>query len=405
MTADCVENCPADGEGEAHNVYSSIPFINACSSAAPTVTTPPSSPRPRVLDVFCVPLLLNSRFAGRGTAASPRPRQSPIGLSDVPPRHARELAQANELVRRTAQLLRMAHAAVAEFMLEHPADHGALSSPLFLHKRHAPIWLMPDVTALKADCSASFITFPQCALGAPTQKYTRLLVSPPLAPALHCLPISAASTKRTYTLRGGSKTSASWTSRLHAAYPPDFNFFIARILGILHQSRFRATDTPLDTAATLPADAPTPPPAPKPCAAAATPEPAAEAALPSPPPTAERDRRPQPPAPLRRSLGDYPLRSREPSALLALRARNDKPTWGSGTGCVFAINEVSTDPRTRKQAMAQDRIGWGAAERAEIANHAASKIWTTIDRSEVPAGKSLVRLIWVYKRKGIGVLQ
>eukprot|EP00965_Chrysotila_dentata_P001705 56914-Pleurochrysis_carterae.AAC.1 len=72
-------------------------------------------------------------------------------------------------------LLRSAHAAGAEFILEHPADRGALSSSIFLHKRHAPVWLMPDIQALKADCSASLITFPQCALGAPTQKFTSLL--------------------------------------------------------------------------------------------------------------------------------------------------------------------------------------------------------------------------------------
>eukprot|EP00965_Chrysotila_dentata_P058379 1936132-Pleurochrysis_carterae.AAC.1 len=46
---------------------------------------------------------------------------------------------------------------------------------------------MPDIQELKADCSASLITFPQCALGALTQKYTSLLVSPVLAPTLQSL--------------------------------------------------------------------------------------------------------------------------------------------------------------------------------------------------------------------------
>eukprot|EP00965_Chrysotila_dentata_P071119 2350457-Pleurochrysis_carterae.AAC.1 len=54
--------------------------------------------------------------------------------------------------------------------------------------------------------------------------------------------------------------------------------------------------------------------------------------------------------------------------------------------------------------MAEDRIGWGTAERAEIANHASNGSWTTIDRSQVPAGRSFVRLIWVYKRKRSGAL-
>eukprot|EP00965_Chrysotila_dentata_P024752 820657-Pleurochrysis_carterae.AAC.8 len=55
--------------------------------------------------------------------------------------------------------------------------------------------------------------------------------------------------------------------------------------------------------------------------------------------------------------------------------------------------------------MAEDRVGWGSAERAEIANHPSNKSWTTIDRSEVPADWSLVRLIWVYKRKRNGTMK
>eukprot|EP00965_Chrysotila_dentata_P075984 2511214-Pleurochrysis_carterae.AAC.1 len=111
------------------------------------------------------------------------------------------------------------------------------------------------------------------------------------------------------------------------------------------------------------------------------------------------------PTPFKRTLGDYPLRSRASAALLATRARTDKPRWGRGTGCAFAVSHISDSPRTRKQAMAEDRVGWGSAERAEIANHQNNKSWTTIDRSEVPAGRSLVRLIWVYKRKRNGTMK
>eukprot|EP00965_Chrysotila_dentata_P043023 1428543-Pleurochrysis_carterae.AAC.1 len=52
--------------------------------------------------------------------------------------------------------------------------------------------------------------------------------------------------------------------------------------------------------------------------------------------------------------------------------------------------------------MAEDSEGWSAAERAEIANHESNGSWTLIDRSELPPGRSLVRLIWVYKRKRNG---
>eukprot|EP00965_Chrysotila_dentata_P183898 6072083-Pleurochrysis_carterae.AAC.1 len=90
-----------------------------------------------------------------------------MGLPDVPDRHARELNDANELVRRTVRLLRAARESGAEYILEHPADRGAIDSPM--HKRHAPLWLMPTVRALNTDHQATLITFPQCALGADTQ--------------------------------------------------------------------------------------------------------------------------------------------------------------------------------------------------------------------------------------------
>eukprot|EP00965_Chrysotila_dentata_P137972 4563561-Pleurochrysis_carterae.AAC.1 len=64
------------------------------------------------------------------------------------------------------------------------------------------------------------------------------------------------------------------------------------------------------------------------------------------------------------------------------KASSVKPRWGRATGCAFAVSHASPDPRTRKQAMADDHVGWCAAERAEIANHAANRSWVYVDRSE-----------------------
>eukprot|EP00965_Chrysotila_dentata_P087688 2895032-Pleurochrysis_carterae.AAC.1 len=55
--------------------------------------------------------------------------------------------------------------------------------------------------------------------------------------------------------------------------------------------------------------------------------------------------------------------------------------------------------------MAEDRIGWGSAERSEIDNHAKNGSWTLVDRSDVPSDRAIVRLIWVYKRKRSGALK
>eukprot|EP00965_Chrysotila_dentata_P136364 4509643-Pleurochrysis_carterae.AAC.2 len=89
-------------------------------------------------------------------------------------------------------------------MLEHSADRGHLSSPLFMHARHGPIWLLPCIADLHARDSCTLITFPQCALGARAQKYTTILCTPGLQPALGRL-ASLTCTHRTHaSLVGGS---------------------------------------------------------------------------------------------------------------------------------------------------------------------------------------------------------
>ena len=55
--------------------------------------------------------------------------------------------------------------------------------------------------------------------------------------------------------------------------------------------------------------------------------------------------------------------------------------------------------------MKRDSEGWTKSEKVELANHAANKSWTLIDRTAVPRGRRLVRLIWVYKVKRSGALK
>ena len=42
------------------------------------------------------------------------------------------------------------------------------------------------------------------------------------------------------------------------------------------------------------------------------------------------------------------------------------------------------------------------AERKELENHKSNSSWTTISASEVPAGRRIHKLIWVYKLKPDG---
>eukprot|EP00965_Chrysotila_dentata_P030523 1016077-Pleurochrysis_carterae.AAC.1 len=150
-----------------------------------------------------------------------------MGLADVPPSHRRELDQANLLVERTATLLRAARDTGAEYILEHPADRGHISSPLYLHKRHGPLWAVPIIADLRARHSCTYITFPQCALGAPVQKYTTFMCTPGLQFALERL-ASLTCTHRTHDDNvGGSLDGDNWRSASHSAYPPDLNMIIA----------------------------------------------------------------------------------------------------------------------------------------------------------------------------------
>eukprot|EP00965_Chrysotila_dentata_P123918 4096319-Pleurochrysis_carterae.AAC.1 len=82
----------------------------------------------------------------------------------------------------------------------------------------------------------------------------------------------------------------------------------------------------------------------------------------APPPTATDVRAghsPTTPAPthFQRSLGSFNLRSSRPTALLVTRRHRKFDAVSDAVrahGCAFAASSVSTDPRTRKQAMAED---------------------------------------------------
>eukprot|EP00965_Chrysotila_dentata_P027733 921908-Pleurochrysis_carterae.AAC.1 len=166
LTADCVDNCTKDGGGHAHDILINSVYerlLQRCADGyyMAVFASPP-----------CSSFSVSRFFKGENSVDG-----GPPPVRDLPPTHARELAESNEIIRRTAALLRTARDAGAEFILEHPADRGASNSPVYLHGRHAPLWLMPDITAVKADSGAVLVTFPQYALGATAQKYTSLLCS------------------------------------------------------------------------------------------------------------------------------------------------------------------------------------------------------------------------------------
>lgn len=63
------------------------------------------------------------------------------------------------------------------------------------------------------------------------------------------------------------------------------------------------------------------------------------------------------------------------------------------------------DPKTQTEAYAHDETGWKASEAKELQNHESNGSWEYIDASQLPRGRRLVKLIWVYKIKRDGTLK
>eukprot|EP00965_Chrysotila_dentata_P129530 4282410-Pleurochrysis_carterae.AAC.1 len=81
-----------------------------------------------------------------------------------------------------------------------------------------------------------------------------------------------------------------------------------------------------------------------------------------------------------RGLGAYPLRNRTPAALLTVRnSRQPFGERGERQGSALVASMTSFEPKSRKQALRDDRVGWTTAERAEIENHSSNGSWELID--------------------------
>ena len=168
-----------------------------------------------------------SRFieakGGRG-APRVRSRTHVRGLPNVNPKHRKELTLANSIVARTVAILTAGHLVGTQWILENPADRGdPANHRLFLHEGHGPMWLMPELCALRKCCSASMVTFPMCAFSAPWQKYTSLMFSAGFDTWL--LPLDKLRCEHTSHAKaaGGLDDKGEWASGPAAAYPADFN--------------------------------------------------------------------------------------------------------------------------------------------------------------------------------------
>ena len=402
---------------------------------------------------------------GRGPPVLRR-KSHPEGVPNVPPRHQRELRRANRLVRRMAYILGAACSAGTEIIVENPPTRSnPADEHLFMHAEHSSLWDMPIIQSLQRSVKGKIVTFAQCMFGADYQKYTSFLYSAGFDEQLHPLQSLLCShpTGTHSAAAGGYRDSEGvWNSSDTAAFPADLNLFLAQtVLGLVDgeispaPAQGAEPDAPVAPHEARHADAPAPaqggaqapPPPPSPSQPPQPPSP------PSPSPAAEptqRKTRERKPANFYRDAAprhgriptrgaiqrgeaadpfrvDDPLPSPSTSALEHLEdALPGSPGMGSLAGAAFIVRtRVGTalhylggataraclahpneaDPKSRPQALKLDRVGWLAAEAKELASHHSNVSWTLIDRSAVPSGRRLVRLIWVYKVKRSGALK
>ena len=395
-------------------------------------------------------------FKGRGSRDSGPPpvrtRRHPRGLprDQLPPRHRDELDKANLIVARTCALLLAGWRVGTQFAVESPCDRGdPVQERLYLHKDHAPLWLMPEMIALQKLAAAKLVTFPQCSFGAKSQKQTTLAFTAGFDAWLDPLSKLVCSHATHEASAGGERVGDDWVSAGASAYPANLNHYLAQAIASLFvapvprptKETTAVPEAPAPSAsAAAPPSLPSPsidaddvpavpaaaPPARKPTAPQGSPrqidfsnadeEDAVEALTseePEAPAKPKRERR----AHFERGLGRPATRASKPElakpggidpafsfAFLCLAVARPFAPLGEA-GFAGLAKPTSADPKGQKEAYKADYEGWRASERAELDNHESNRSFQWIDRSRVPAGRRLVKLVWVYKVKRNGKLK
>ena len=450
-SCELVDNDPVDGGGAREDllddsVYETLLERVKNGEFLAIIAAPPCS-------TFSISRFIKPKGGKEGPAPL-RTRSEISGIAHLTEHGQRVVGDANTLVRRTCALLAAGAVVGTQFLVENPSDRGdPRETDIYLHEDHGPLWLMPAMLALERVTSARRVTFPMCAFQSPWQKFTTLLHSPGFEPWIAPLESLRCHHKRHESMAGGELDDNGWNSARAAAYPANFNYYLARSVASLTDAALppeqavpaggRGATRPKD-GADQPSEAPTTPatdrtpPSPSPhTRAEAHSSPArvldfGDAASPAPvPPPAHPGQgtsRPdtQPPA-------AQPPAAREPRIQKTYtRTRQSKPELAKASTGVNAINmallcmggpwrlgvpthdspafamlaNANGDPRNHSEAMKRDPIGWLKAEKDELENHRENASWEYIDRTTFDkTGRKLVKTTWVYKTKRSGKLK
>ena len=169
------------------------------------------------------------------------------GLRNLTDMQQREVDNANELVTRSVAIARAVVRAGGDVLFENPCDRGGVDDEDSVVRNrfraewgdHAPLWLHPQMVALRSELGLGAVTFPQCALGGDFQKWTTLWFSAGLRDRLRRL---SACTCRHVTHRDvarGRGLQGRWHSAEAAAYPAQMNQVIADAINDVVETRRR----------------------------------------------------------------------------------------------------------------------------------------------------------------------
>lgn len=366
-----------------------------------------------------------SRFHPKGNKSPPvlRTRQHILGNPDIDPRHRKELLEANAIIARLAIILDAQFRAGGQFVVENPADRGDRSCPrTYLEANHGSIWQMPEIQKLALDSGAETSNFNMCMLGSPSQKRTTLLFTSGLSSWLSPL--------RGLDCSHSSHPTDVDCPKTAAAYPAEFNLYLAKAFVSLHNAvspptsprpalaplippvkRTEVLEATKPTATTAPRDAVTPgrsshvrsePLDVSPKSLEERVDVAALESIPAPTgyprPQGEEVR-----SKYARTGHDIRDGLRSRRALLALSGA--LLTLSAWSGRANLVKAPALDPRNRREALELDESGWTTSMETEFKNHETSGSWEWIRRGAVPKGRHLVKLVWVFKVKRDGSLK
>ena len=461
----------ADADLTNDDVYDALRERIMRGEFAVILAAPPCS-------TFSISRFFESLSSSDGGPPVVRTRAHIEGSRFVPTKHRAELDRANDIVARMAALLLLAHRAGTQFVIENPSDRGDLTKPKsFLHAEHGPLWLMPAILALGNQTSTKLVTFAMCAFGAEWQKETTLMYTAGLDAWFDSLDEQVCTHGKHSKVAGGDKTGDGWNSSATAAYPSDFNNFVAQAFASFVRQRqssvlddvdpnARKTIKPRPNASLESSTSASAEPTSTAIPVGETAIDSSSAAATDATSTRKLDfsdhslgdiheepdteelpdtldqpadvvapakKQSKPKVTFEKTAGARSTRSNNPTVIRGLGTSTGFAMLSIGmtlSAAVFAMGTVdlldelskpagslsstlsaalakpsTIDPKSQSEAYNMDKPGWMASEAKELKNHDANGSWEYIDACELPRGRRLVKLVWVYKVKRDGSLK